>query len=73
MGSGGLIEWPSRSPDLTICDYIFTGLYRRQRIQRISSHNDRYQGEDSSNNKGISKIIFKNMKTRLNFVVQEQG
>ena len=36
MGRGGLIEWPSRSPDLTLCDCFFWG-YIKGKVYREHS------------------------------------
>ncbi len=77
IGRGGPILWPSRSLDLTLCDYFLWGyikgkVYKDPPQSMNELKNKRREASDSISQASLQKI-YKNMKFRLSFVVREQG
>ena len=77
MGRGEPVPWPARSPDLTPCDYFLLGyikdLVYLQRPDSISELKTKIRDAVQSINGDILRAVYKNMETRLGFVVREQG
>ena len=77
MGSGGPISWPARSPDLTPCVYY---LWRQLKdivywdpSQTIKELKTKIREGIRVINENTLKRVFKNIKTRLGFVIREKG
>ena len=77
MGREGPIHWPARSPDLTPCDFFlwshFKNLVYRDPPRTIFEHKSKNRSVVATINEGTLQEVFRNMKTRLGFVVREKG
>ena len=75
-GREGPILWPARSPDLTPCRYFLwrynKDIVYHQRPETISEFKIKIRLAVQSINGNILRKVYKNMETRLNFVIREQ-
>lgn len=76
-GKGGPISWPSRSPDLTPCDYFLWG-YIKDRVYRdtprtLAELKAKIETITQSITEETLQNVLKNMKMRLDFVIREKG
>ena len=77
MGRGGPIDWPARFPDLTLSDCFLWGqvkdLVYRDPPRTMSQLKSKIRCAIATINEGTLQEVFRNMKTRLGFVIREQG
>ena len=77
MRRGGPIDLPARSPELTPCDYSLRSnvkdLLYRDPPRTISELKSKIRSAIATINEGTLQEVFRNMRTRLGFVVREQG
>ena len=77
MGRGGPVDWLARTLDLTPCDYFLRchvkGLVYRDPPRTISEFKSKIRSATTKINEGTVQEVFRNMKTRLGFLIREQG
>ena len=77
MGRSRPISWPARYLDLISCDYYLWGhikdIVYRDSPQTINELKTKIREAIQFMNEDTLKRVFKNMKTRLNFVIHEKG
>ena len=77
MGRSGPISWPSRSPDLTPCDYFLWGNMKdkvyREPPQSIHDLKNKIRQACATISQDTLRKVYKNTKFRLSAVVREGG
>ena len=77
IGRGGPIKWPSRSPDLTPCDFFLWGYIKDQvyktPVQDIVQLKRRITRACNSISQETLQKVFRNLNYRLSDVINKNG
>ncbi len=71
------MAWPGYSPNLTLCDYFLWG-YIKDKVYRdpprvLKDLKNKIRQEVRNIDRQILWKVYRNMETRLNFVMREHG